>query len=243
MPQTSLTLSPPAAVEGAGDWQSGGRGAQGQTGARGGRSPSHPAMGMGTWAQRSGVTCGKETNCVLNTPSPLLPKGGNGGKGGQVGGTLGSPEAESGPRPLSPGGPGGWPELSFQAEGEGVPGGQAPFSPGWVPFPGSLSRGVKAWELASDRSMLWIRPPHTFPSSLPLNVVPLSPGLASCPQRCSQSLPRSSWLEDRERRWSPTLVPSALGPSSAQDSQWGLAGSLPPHLPSPFPSILVVFGW
>lgn len=74
-------------------------------------------------------------------------------------------------------------------------------------------------------------------------MAPLSPGLASCHQRCSQSLPRSSWLEGRERRWNPTLVLSSLGPSSAPDSLWALAGSLPPHLPSPFPSILVVCRW
>lgn len=77
-PQTSLTLSPLAAVEGAEDWQSGGRGAQGQTGAGrggggggvggGGPSPSHPVMGMGTWAQRSGVTCGRRP--AVSSPPP-----------------------------------------------------------------------------------------------------------------------------------------------------------------------------
>lgn len=161
-PQTSLTLPPPAAAVSA-DRKGGGRpsGAPALAQLEGQRTPpvppgqGHGVLGSVLRGAGVGGTRGKETNCALATPPP--PRSGparkeeaqvEGCRWGAATPMPGSGEAKSGPNPFSSERTRGRPGLSFHTR-RGRVGRTPAFSPGWVPFPGFLNRGVKAREQAS----------------------------------------------------------------------------------------------
>lgn len=159
-PQTSLTLPPPAAAVSA-DRKGGVRpsGAPALAQLEGQRTPPvPPGQGHGVLGSvLRGAGVGGPVGKRLTVPSPLLPHPAparkeeaqvEGCRWGAATPMPGSGEAKSGPNPFSSEKTRGRPGLSFHTR-RGRAGRTPAFSPGWVPFPGFLNRGVKAREQAS----------------------------------------------------------------------------------------------